>query len=496
MLHQKKMRSAVLARLLAQATALSSPYLQRPTPAGVARATTPVFAVLAEPIPKVPVWHPTAEGKEIAARENLPGLSGLNGMAMLVEKSDIPSKGAVRTAVPDHCYVKDTKRSLKYALISLVEGLACLGVGFLIPLKLAALPLWIAYAMVTGCVWTGAWVIAHECGHNAFSNNRFIQDAVGYFFHSLLLVPYFSWQHSHAVHHQFTNHITKGETHVPFVIGGKAGIELPGGEHMMDAARFMGKKLHGVMQVVFHLVFGVRARLECPTRAAPNCCPAASRLRPPPLTMSVGWAPRLLSRLSPLPQWPAYLLFGATGGPKYGLSNHFIPAHPFSKVLWPGNWVKKVWQSDIGVVAMLGFLTACARRFGAMSVMALYVSHGSHTARARHRVHQTDTHRLPTHSTAYLPFTLIPSLTHAHHPLACACCVLPTATSALSSLPTAGSSDTRGSSTRTSTCPTSRTRSGLTCAELSPRSTGHTGRSSTTSTTRLARPTSLIMWTR
>ena len=297
MLHQKKMRSAVLARLLAQATALSSPYLQRPTPAGVARATTPVFAVLAEPIPKVPVWHPTAEGKEIAARENLPGLSGLNGMAMLVEKSDIPSKGAVRTAVPDHCYVKDTKRSLKYALISLVEGLACLGVGFLIPLKLAALPLWIAYAMVTGCVWTGAWVIAHECGHNAFSNNRFIQDAVGYFFHSLLLVPYFSWQHSHAVHHQFTNHITKGETHVPFVIGGKAGIELPGGEHMMDAARFMGKKLHGVMQVVFHLVFGVRARLECPTRAAPNCCPAASRLRPPPLTMvgRVGTSPPLAS---------------------------------------------------------------------------------------------------------------------------------------------------------------------------------------------------------
>merc|ERR1740138_1096838 len=95
---------------------------------------------------------------------------------------------------------------------------------------------------------------------------------------------------------------------------------------MMSAARLMGKKLHGVMQVVFHLAFG----------------------------------------------WPAYLLFGATGGPKYGLSNHFIPTKPFSKALWPGSWPKKVFQSDIGVVAMLGALAFLARRFGAMSVMALY----------------------------------------------------------------------------------------------------------------------------
>ena len=28
-------------------------------------------------------------------------------------------------------------------------------------------------------------------------------------------MPYFSWQRSHAVHHNRTNHITEGETHVP-----------------------------------------------------------------------------------------------------------------------------------------------------------------------------------------------------------------------------------------------------------------------------------------
>jgi len=114
---------------------------------------------------------------------------------------------------------------------------------------------------------------------------------------------------------------------VPYVIDGRAGIELPGGEHMMSAARLMGKKLHGVMQVVFHLVFG----------------------------------------------WPAYLLFGATGGPKYGLSNHFLPTKPFSTALWPGQWKKRVWMSDIGVVAMGALLLGLAKAFGGWAVMALYV---------------------------------------------------------------------------------------------------------------------------
>ena len=81
-------------------------------------------------------------------------------------------------------------------------------------MRWAATPLWLAWGAVTGTVWTGMWVVAHECGHGAFSDNRKLQDAVGYLLHSVLLVPYFSWQRSHAVHHANTNHITKGETHV------------------------------------------------------------------------------------------------------------------------------------------------------------------------------------------------------------------------------------------------------------------------------------------
>ena len=79
-----------------------------------------------------------------------------------------------------------------------------------IPMALAYVPAGMAYAFVAGTASTGCWVVANECGHGAFSDNRAIQDTVGYILHSLLLVPYFSWQRSHAVHHSRTNHVMEG----------------------------------------------------------------------------------------------------------------------------------------------------------------------------------------------------------------------------------------------------------------------------------------------
>lgn len=79
-------------------------------------------------------------------------------------------------SIPEHCFERDTMKSLMYAGISTALTVS-LGVAayFFIPLKLAFLPVWTAYALVTGTVATGCWVVAHECGHGAFSNNKFIQ---------------------------------------------------------------------------------------------------------------------------------------------------------------------------------------------------------------------------------------------------------------------------------------------------------------------------------
>jgi len=229
----------------------------------------------------------------------------------------------VLNSIPEHCFKKDTAKSMMYAAISTAMTLGCGALAYAyIPLKLAYLPLWIAYAAVTGTVATGCWVVAHECGHNAFSNNRTLQDTVGYVLHSLLLVPYFSWQRSHAVHHSRTNHVLEGETHVPYTVG-----SIPG-EANLKMKDSIGDTPYAIVQLVFHLVFG----------------------------------------------WPAYLFAGATGGPVRGVTNHFWPTAPFSEALWPGSWKEKVLKSDIGVLATLAGLGYWAYAAGSfMPVLALYV---------------------------------------------------------------------------------------------------------------------------
>jgi len=171
------------------------------------------------------------------------------------------------------------------------------------------------------------WVLAHECGHGAFSDNRKLETIVGYCLHSFLLVPYFSWQRSHAVHHAFTNHITDGETHVPVVISGDGQLEKKGGENEMESSLLLGKTLYGFNQLFLHLILG----------------------------------------------WPAYLLAGKTGGPRYGMSNHFWPIEPFSKKLWPSIWAKKVWLSDWGIIFMFLLLTCWSFVFGLYSMITLYL---------------------------------------------------------------------------------------------------------------------------
>ena len=123
-----------------------------------------------------------SDGIEEALQSIAPTLpmSGMNGKAMRVTKADIPTKAQVRKAVPKHCFERDTAKSMMYAAISVAQSAAVFALARFIPMRRMFAPVWLAWAAATGTVWTGMWVVAHECGHGAFSDNRRLQDAVGY----------------------------------------------------------------------------------------------------------------------------------------------------------------------------------------------------------------------------------------------------------------------------------------------------------------------------
>lgn len=131
------------------------------------------------------------------------------------------SMGDIIRAIPKHCFKRNTLRSLGYV----ARDFACLATTFwawnkyVTPENIPSTPvravLWGVYTVVQGLFGTGVWVLAHECGHQAFSPSKIVNDTVGWFCHSALLVPYFSWKISHGKHHKATGNLDKDMVFVP-----------------------------------------------------------------------------------------------------------------------------------------------------------------------------------------------------------------------------------------------------------------------------------------
>lgn len=134
--------------------------------------------------------------------------------------SDKPAFGVgqLKKAIPPHCFQRSVLRSFSYVvydltIASLLYYLATTYIH-LLPTSLSYFA-WPLYWCVQGCILTGVWVIAHECGHHAFSDYQWLDDTVGLVLHSLLLVPYFSWKYSHRRHHSNTGSLERDEVFVP-----------------------------------------------------------------------------------------------------------------------------------------------------------------------------------------------------------------------------------------------------------------------------------------
>lgn len=139
---------------------------------------------------------------------------------------ELPTKGQIKAAIPAHCFERSYIWGMAYLIRDIIMSAAfTYGTMQVLSTDLpslsdpAELAKWVAgwtfYAFWQGTIWTGPWVVAHECGHGAFSPSQSWNDVVGFVVHQALLVPYFAWQYTHAKHHRRTNHLTDGESHVP-----------------------------------------------------------------------------------------------------------------------------------------------------------------------------------------------------------------------------------------------------------------------------------------
>ncbi|KPI86589.1 putative fatty acid desaturase [Leptomonas seymouri] len=169
---------------------------------------------------------------------------------------------------------------------------------------------WNVFWFVQGLNGTALWVLAHECGHNAFSPYRSVNNTVGFAVHSALLVPYHSWRITHGNHHKHTNHLTKDTVFVP-------------------------SKKSKVIDLV----------------------------EESPLMMLWGMVVQFLFG------WPAYLLANVASQEYGRRANHFEPSSP----LFRKEDAPDIVLSDLGIFATLFVLGLCTYQFSFFNVYCWYL---------------------------------------------------------------------------------------------------------------------------
>ena len=125
----------------------------------------------------------------------------------------------IKDAVPPHCFKRSLVKSLMYLALdlSVISSLYCAAMWLYNSAASLYVQcvLWPAYWYAQGAFAFGLWTLGHECGHYAFCDSKKISNAVGLVIHTMLLIPYYSFQITHRKHHGNTNRMDGDEGYVP-----------------------------------------------------------------------------------------------------------------------------------------------------------------------------------------------------------------------------------------------------------------------------------------
>jgi len=252
-------------------------------------------------------------------------------------------------AIPKHCYERSALRSSTYLIGDLAMLAAFAYAATFIDGNLgkngavvngllgsvARVLAWSLYIFCAGSVGTGVWIIAHECGHQAFSTSKTINNTVGWVCHSALLVPYHSWRISHARHHASTGSMERDEVFIPKT---RSQVGLAPADVIAEQQQQVKKE-----QTTFEKVDDL--------------------LEDAPL-----W--NLFNVLvQQLFGWPAYLIRNASGQ-KYGKhTDHFNPESP----IFDKRHFSQIIASDIGLLITGAALTVFGMEHGFGAVLRYYL---------------------------------------------------------------------------------------------------------------------------
>ncbi|TGO16922.1 hypothetical protein BTUL_0022g00230 [Botrytis tulipae] len=238
-------------------------------------------------------------------------------------------------AIPAHCFKPSIIRSMAYVVRDYfyVSTLIYLALTFIpmLPNPYLRFAAWVAYTTVQGFVFTGIWILAHECGHGAFSKNKRLNWTMGLIMHSFLLVPFHSWRLSHSQHHKATGNMEKDTAFVPHTREGW--IQRNFGEkakaNMIEFAELAeDSPIYSLYHAFIHQLFG----------------------------------------------WPGYLIANLTGQDYDGAKGMRISHFYFGEdsVFYKKHELPLIALSDVGVAVMIAALIWAGQVFGSFNVIVLW----------------------------------------------------------------------------------------------------------------------------